>query len=252
MIVNLASALAGINPINPEPLVQSAGPWALLVVCAIIFAETGLLIGFVLPGDTLLFFTGLLTFTGAIPQPLWLVLIAISIAAVAGDQVGYLIGFRSGPRVFERKEAGFFSKKNVARTQGFFTRYGGAAVILARFIAVVRTFAPVAAGVGKMHYRTFLLYNAIGGVAWTFLLVLLGYFLGHIPGVSDLVTQYLGYVIGGILLFTVIAAVVSFIRAKREARAEAQNNPQAEPRNDPQNDPGNEAPAAPDTATKQS
>ncbi|WP_229715270.1 DedA family protein [Subtercola lobariae] len=215
------TALAGINPINPEPLVQSAGPWALLVVCGIIFAETGLLIGFVLPGDTLLFFTGLLTFTGAIPQPLWLVLIAISVAAVAGDQLGYFIGYRSGPRIFERKETGFFSKKNVDRTQGFFTRFGGAAVILARFIAVVRTFAPVAAGVGKMHYSKFLLYNAIGGVAWTFLLVLLGFFLGHIPGVSELVTQYLGYVILGILLFTVIAATVSLIRSRRETKREA-------------------------------
>jgi membrane-associated protein len=220
-VVSGLHVLAAINPINPEPLVQSAGPWALVVVCAIVFAETGLLIGFVLPGDTLLFFTGLLTFTGGIPQPLWLVLISISIAAVLGDQLGYFIGFRSGPRIFERKETGFFSTKNVARTQGFFTRYGGAAVILARFIAVVRTFAPVAAGVGKMHYSKFLLYNAIGGVLWTFLLVLLGYFLGHIPGVSELVTQYLGYVILGILAFTVIAAVVSFIRSKREAKAEA-------------------------------
>ncbi len=221
------TVLSGIDPINPEPLVQSAGPWALLVVCGIIFAETGLLIGFILPGDTLLFFTGLLTFTGAIPQPLWLVLIAISFAAVLGDQLGYFIGYRSGPRIFERKETGFFSTKNVARTQGFFTRFGGAAVIIARFIAVVRTFAPVAAGVGKMHYSKFLLYNAIGGVLWTFLLVLLGFFLGHIPGVSALVTQYLGYVILGILAFTVIAAVVSFIRSKREAKAEAANEPPA-------------------------
>ncbi|MCU1482117.1 MAG: hypothetical protein JWQ19_2903 [Subtercola sp.] len=221
MLLAGITLLAGINPINPEPLVQSAGPWALLVVCAIIFAETGLLIGFILPGDTLLFFTGLLTFTGAIPAPLWLVLISISLAAVLGDQLGYYIGYRTGPRIFERKDSGFFSTKNVARTQGFFTKYGGAAVILARFIAVVRTFAPVAAGVGKMHYRKFLFFNAIGAVAWTFLLVLLGFFLGHIPGVADLVTQYLGYVIVGILLFTVIAALVSFLRSKREAKREA-------------------------------
>jgi membrane-associated protein len=222
--VTLTSTLAvlgAINPIDPHTVIQSAGPWALVVVCAIIFAETGLLIGFVLPGDTLLFFTGLLTFTGVIPAPLWLVLLSISVAAVLGDQLGYLIGYRTGPRIFERKSSGIFSTKSVERTQAFFTKYGGLAVIFARFIAVVRTFAPVAAGVGKMHYSKFLLYNAIGGVAWTFLIVLLGFFLGHIPGVADVVTQYIDVVIGGILVITLVSILVSVLRARRASRADS-------------------------------
>ncbi|RFA17920.1 DedA family protein [Subtercola boreus] len=214
-----AAALSGINPIDPHALIQNARPWALVVVCAIIFAETGLLIGFVLPGDTLLFFTGLLTYTGVIPAPLWLVLLAISFSAVLGDQLGYAIGYRAGPRIFERRSSGIFSTKSVERTQGFFTRYGGLAVIIARFIAVVRTFAPVAAGVGRMHYRTFLLFNAIGGVAWTLLIVLLGYFLGHIPGVSEFVTQYIDVVIGGILVITLVSILVSVLRARRANHA---------------------------------
>ncbi|MEA9986833.1 MULTISPECIES: DedA family protein [Subtercola] len=206
-----------LNPISPEQVISATGPWALVVVCAIVFAETGLLIGFILPGDTLLFFTGLLTFTGVIQAPLWLVLLSIAFAAVLGDQLGYLIGYRAGPRIFERKDSGFFSTKNVERTQGFFTRFGGAAVIVARFIAVVRTFAPVAAGVGKMHYAKFLLYNAIGGVLWTLLVVLLGYFLGHIPGVADVVTRYIDVVIGGIVLITIVSALVQYLRTRRKA-----------------------------------
>ncbi|WP_253259115.1 DedA family protein [Subtercola boreus] len=216
-----STPFAGVNPIDPNTVIQNTGPWALVVVCAIIFAETGLLIGFVLPGDTLLFFTGLLTFTGVIPVPIWLVVIVISISAVLGDQLGYLIGYRTGPRIFERKSSGIFSTKSVERTQAFFTKYGGAAVILARFIAVVRTFAPVAAGVGRMHYRKFLLYNAIGGVGWTLLIVLLGYFLGHIPGVADVVTRYIDVVIGGILVITLVSVLVSVLRARRANRSEA-------------------------------
>ncbi|CAN5140100.1 VTT domain-containing protein [soil metagenome] len=216
--VGLANAIAGINPINPESIISGAGPWALVVVCAIVFAETGLLIGFVLPGDTLLFFTGLLTYTGVMPAPLWLVLVAISVSAVLGDQLGYYIGYRTGPRIFERKDSGLFSTKNVVRTQLFFDKYGAVAVIFARFVAVVRTFAPVAAGVGKMHYLKFLSYNAIGGVVWTLLVVLLGYFLGHIPGVSDVVMQYIDVVVIGILVIALGTVVVQLLRSRRGRR----------------------------------
>ncbi|MBM7471069.1 DedA family protein [Subtercola frigoramans] len=211
-----AAVLAAINPINPESIISGAGPWALVVVCAIVFAETGLLIGFVLPGDTLLFFTGLLTYTGVISAPLWLVLLAVSLSAILGDQLGYFIGYRTGPRIFERKDSGLFSTKNVARTQQFFDKYGGTAVILARFVAVVRTFAPVAAGVGKMHYLRFLGYNAIGAVAWAFIVILLGYFLGHIPGVADVVTQYIDVVIIGIVVISLGTVLVQVLRSRRK------------------------------------
>ncbi|WP_253202120.1 DedA family protein [Subtercola sp. PAMC28395] len=216
VVVSGAAVLAGINPINPESIISGAGPWALVVVCAIVFAETGLLIGFVLPGDTLLFFTGLLTYTGVISAPLWLVLLAVSVSAVLGDQLGYFIGYRTGPRIFERKDTGLFSKKNVARTQQFFDKYGGAAVILARFVAVVRTFAPVAAGVGKMHYLRFLAFNAIGAVAWAFSVILLGYLLGHVPGVADFVTQYIDVVIVGIVVISLGTVLVQVLRSRRK------------------------------------
>src|SRR4051812_38983115 len=120
--------MAPMDLFNLQDTIQGAGGWGLLVVCAIIFAETGLLIGFFLPGDTLLFFTGLLTFTGAIPFPLPVVLICVFAAAFLGDQLGFLIGRRAGPGIFERRDSGFFSRKNVDRTQSFFDRFGGWAV----------------------------------------------------------------------------------------------------------------------------
>jgi membrane-associated protein len=130
--------------LDPNVLIHQAGPWALLVVCAIIFAETGLLVGFVFPGDTLLLITGLLTFTHVIQIDVWWVALAIGLAAFLGGEAGYYIGRKAGPRIFERKETGLFSIANVKRTNAFFEHFGGSAVILARFVPVVRTFAPIA------------------------------------------------------------------------------------------------------------
>ena len=132
--------------LSPETLITGAGPWALLVVCAIIFAETGLLIGFIFPGDTLLLITGLLVFKHTINIDIWWVALTIGFAAFLGGESGYFIGRKAGPRIFERKETGLISMSMVRRTNGFFAKYGGTAVILARFVPVVRTFAPVAAG----------------------------------------------------------------------------------------------------------
>jgi membrane protein YqaA with SNARE-associated domain len=130
--------------LDPQSLITGAGAWALAIVCAAVFAETGLLVGFFLPGDTLLFFTGVLTLSGAIREPLWLVILLVGLSAALGDQLGYTIGRRTGPAVFERRESGVFSRKSVTRTQTFFDRFGPAAVTIARFVPVVRTFAPVA------------------------------------------------------------------------------------------------------------
>ncbi|RDV44760.1 hypothetical protein DOE76_11075 [Leifsonia sp. ku-ls] len=122
--------------IDPQGIIQTAGPWALVGVCALVFVETGLLVGFFLPGDTLLFFTGVLSLTGHFAEPLWMIILAVVIAAVLGDQVGYAIGRRSGPAVFARRESGFFSRASVDRTERFFDRFGGSAVMVSRFVAV--------------------------------------------------------------------------------------------------------------------
>jgi membrane-associated protein len=206
-----------------QDVIGGAGAWGLLVVCAIIFAESGLLIGFFLPGDTLLFFTGLLTYTGAIPVPVFLVILAVAAAAFLGDQVGFVIGRRAGPAVFERKDSGFFSRKNVARTQSFFERFGGWAVTVARFVAVVRTFAPVAAGVGKMKYSHFVGFNALGGVLWSALLIGVGYALGSIPEVAAVVEKYMEWVLIGLVVITVGSALVTFLRQRATARKESRS-----------------------------
>ncbi|QJU54176.1 VTT domain-containing protein [Herbiconiux sp. KACC 21604] len=201
-----------------EAAIQGAGVWGLLIVCAIVFAETGLLIGFFLPGDTLLFFTGLLTYTGAIPVPIALVVAAVALAAFAGDQLGFVIGRRAGPSIFERRDSGFFSRKNVDRTQRFFDRFGGWAVTIARFVAVVRTFAPVAAGVGKMKYSHFIGYNALGAALWSSLIIGIGYALGSIPEVAAVVERYMEWVLIGLVVVTVVSAVIAYLRQRSRAR----------------------------------
>ncbi|GAA1441892.1 DedA family protein [Leifsonia poae] len=197
--------------LDPQALIDGAGPWALLGVCAIVFAESGLLIGFFLPGDTLLFFTGVLTLSGHIPQPLWLIILCVSVAAILGDQVGFLIGRKSGPAIFERRESGLFSRASVERTQRFFDRFGPAAVTVARFVPVVRTFAPVAAGVGRMRRSTFTAYNIVGAVVWSAAVILIGYGLGHIPGVADFVATYLDLILIGVVVLSVGPVIVRAI-----------------------------------------
>ena len=162
----LTSALtAAIPGLDPNGLIQTFGPFALLGVGLIVFAETGLLIGFLLPGDTLLILSGILanenagSGVNAFGTNVWVVAIVIGLAAFLGGEVGYLIGHHFGPRIFERKESGLFSKKNVDRTNAFFIRFGGIAVILARFVPVVRTFAPIAAGVSHMPWKKYSLFN---------------------------------------------------------------------------------------------
>lgn len=224
----LAAVPAGLIPwLDPAAIINAAGPWAVLVVCIIIFAETGLLIGFILPGDTLLIISGLLTFTGAekgtgILLPIWLVCLGISFAAFAGGEVGYLIGHKFGPAIFERKESGLFSRKNVERTNAFFIRFGALAVILARFVPIVRTFAPVAAGVGHMNYRKYSLYNLIGAILWGIGLTFAGFFLGFIPPVAAFVRDYIDLILLGAVVLTVIPTIyhliVSTVKARRAQR----------------------------------
>ena len=198
--------------------IAGAGAWALPLVCAIVFAETGLLLGFLLPGDTLLIITGVFTFSGVIHVDIWWVCLAISAAAFLGGEVGYLIGHRVGPRIFERKESGLFSIENVKRTNGFFERFGGLAVIVARFVPIVRTFAPVAAGVGHMNYRKYSLYNAIGALIWGSGLTFAGFLLGYIPPVKDFVVEYIDLILLAAVVITLVPTIFHYVQSMVKAR----------------------------------
>ncbi len=219
----LHPAMGLIPGLNIEHLLSGAGGWALLIVCAFVFAETGLLVGFVLPGDTLLIITGVLTFADAsgnavIPIPIWLVCLCIAAAAWLGGEVGYLIGKKAGPRMFERKESGFFSRKNVERTNAFFVRFGGLAVIAARFVPIVRTFAPIAAGIGKMPYKRYSLYNAVGAIIWGAGLTFLGYLLNYIPPVRNFVISYVDLILLAAALIAIVPTAFHSVRATLAAR----------------------------------
>lgn len=206
--------------LSPHALIEGAGPWAVLVVCAIIFAETGLLIGFIFPGDTLLIITGLLTFGAhrVIHMDIWWVALAIGFSAFLGGEAGYYIGRGAGPRIFERKESGLFSVANVKRTNAFFDKYGGFAVILARFVPIVRTFAPIAAGVGHMPTRRYSIYNLIGALIWGGGLTTIGYLLGNIKPVADFVTRYIDMVLLGVVALTLLVALFHYIQSSAKAR----------------------------------
>lgn len=204
--------------ISPEALIEGFGPYALIGVCFIIFAETGLLIGFFLPGDTLLVATGLFAFSPGIGVDVWWAALAIGVAAFLGGEVGYLIGHKLGPAVFERKDSGLFSRKNVERTNAFFKRFGALAVILARFVPVIRTFTPVAAGVGHMNYKRYSLYNLIGAIVWGIGLTLAGYLVGHIPPVADFVREYIDVVLLAAVAISVLPPFYHYIQSVRKAK----------------------------------
>lgn len=222
---------AGLIPwLDPHTIISAAGPWALLVVCGIVFAETGLLVGFLLPGDTLLVISGLLTHTSLVfGVDIWWVCLAIAFAAFLGGEVGYLIGHKAGPRVFERKETGLFSMENVRRTNAFFDRFGALAVIVARFVPVVRTFAPVAAGVGHMNYRKYSLYNAIGALIWGAGLTLFGYVIGYIPPVARFVSNYIDIILIGAVVVTLVPTLFHYFQSLRKAKKKRTDAASAEP-----------------------
>jgi membrane-associated protein len=225
-LLALPAAVTGLIPfLDPAAILEAAGPWALVVVCLIVFAETALLVGFILPGDTLLIITGVFVNLGTmladpigIQIPIWWVCLAIAFAAFAGGEVGYLIGHKVGPRIFERKESGLFSKENVIRTNKFFDRFGPLAVIVARFVPVVRTFTPIAAGVGHMNYRKYSIYNGIGAVIWGGGLTFAGFLVAFIEPLKDFIVEYIDV----ILIFAVLCAVVPtayhYIRSVLKAR----------------------------------
>ena len=206
--------MLGPEWLDPDTIIHWFGPLAVLGILAIVFAETGLLVGFFLPGDSLLFTAGMLAATGFITMDLWLLCLLIFLAAFAGDQTGYLIGRKAGPRVFSRPDSRLFKQEYVDKTYAYFDRYGGRTIIIARFVPIVRTFAPVAAGVGKMHYRTFITYNVIGALLWGVGVTVLGYFLGQITFVQ----QNIEFILIGIVGLSVLPIVIELMRARSQSR----------------------------------
>jgi len=210
--------------IDPQALLKALGTFATVGLFFIIFAESGLLIGFFLPGDSLLFTAGLLSattpseqFPVQFPAPIWIIIPGCFLAAVLGDQVGYAFGNKVGPSLFKRPDSRFFKHENVEQAQAFFDKHGSKTIILARFVPIVRTFAPILAGVGKMQYRTFLMFNLIGGFLWAVGITMAGYLLGQrFPKLGD----QLDIVIPVIIVLSLIPVGIEYYR-HRKAKASA-------------------------------
>lgn len=189
-------------------LVQWAGYIGLI---AIIFVETGFFFGFFLPGDSLLVTTGLLISTG-LDMDLYTLGIMLNVAAVAGDALNYWVGRITGPRIFVRDESFFFKRKHVERAHEFYVKYGAKTIFLARFMPIIRTFAPLVAGVAGMDYRTFAIYNVLGGTAWIWSMLFTGYFLGrYVPGID----RYIELVIIVVIFLSILPGIIGWWRERR-------------------------------------
>jgi membrane-associated protein len=186
-----------------------SGWWIYAVMAVIIFAETGLLLGFVLPGDSLLFTLGVVAGSGK--MNIYLLLSILLVAAIVGDTSGYFLGRRTGPKIFSRPDSRFFKQEYIKRTQNFFEKYGGKTVVFGRFIPIVRSFTPFMAGVGNMPYSVFIGYSVFGCIIWVFLLTLLGYFLGNIPIIKNNFETAILLVI----FISFLPAIAEVIRHKR-------------------------------------
>jgi membrane-associated protein len=182
-----------------------------LLLFAIVFCETGLVVTPFLPGDSLLFAVGALAATEGSPIDLPAVIALLIVAGVLGDAVNYGIGLRLGPRVFSREDSWLFNRQHLERTQRFYGKYGGKTIILARYVPIVRTFAPFVAGIGRMQYRRFATFNVVGAVSWVSIFTVLGYFFGSLPAVK----KNFQFVILGIIAISVMPMVVEFVRARR-------------------------------------
>lgn len=191
------------------------GLWLYLVLFLIIFCETGLVVTPFLPGDSLLFAVGALASIDGSPLRLPALCALLFVAAVAGDAVNYAVGYHVGPRVFRKEESHLFNKKHLLRTQRFYEKYGGKTIVLARFVPIVRTFAPFVAGIASMSYPRFAVYNVAGGAAWTLSFLLGGYYFGNVP----IVQRNFHYVIVAIIVISCLPPVLEFLRARREHAA---------------------------------
>jgi membrane-associated protein len=199
---------------NPDKLIQLlstvlGGPLGYAMLFGVVFAETGLLMGFFLPGDSLLFTVGVVA--GAGKLDIVLINLVLMVAAVVGDGVGYYLGRKTGPAIFSRPDSRFFKQEYLQRTRAFYEKHGGKTIIYARFVPIVRTFAPFVAGVGQMSYPRFLSFNVFGGIGWVFAMTMLGYFLGGVP----IVQRHFEKVILGIIFISVMPIVIEYWRGRK-------------------------------------
>jgi membrane-associated protein len=196
-----------------EGIIRTGGP---LLVCLIVFVETGFFVGFFLPGDSLLVTAGILSAAGDIPLK-WL-LLPVMLCAIVGDQIGYWIGRAAGSSLYRRKDSLLFRRRHLQQAHNFYETYGGKTIILARFVPIVRTFCPPVAGAAHMPYARYLIYDVFGGIFWVGTMILGGHFLGRsIPNIS----QRIHYVIAGVIFLSLLPAIISVLRARRSARASA-------------------------------
>jgi membrane-associated protein len=223
----------GPSWLDAQYLLHQLGPWALWGAAAIVFAECGLLLGFFLPGDSLLFTVGLLVSTGVIHHQLWLACLVLVISAFAGNVVGYEIGRASGPAIFRKEDSRLFKKAYVDKTVHFFDTYGSRAIVLARFVPIVRTFITVTAGVGRMDRRRYLTFSGIGALLWAVGVTVLGYFLGQI----QFVQKNIELILIAIVFVSVIPVGIEYLRGRARSRTAASfpgngsgHDEQAEPR----------------------
>ncbi len=202
---------------NPEIIIKTGG---LILVLVIIFAENGLFFGFFLPGDTLLFTAGLLNSTGKFPVSIYLLLCSVFLAAVLGSLFGYVFGLKTGDSFRNRKETIFFKKKYLEAAEIFFNKYGGRALLIARFLPILRTFTPILAGIVKVNFKEYFMYNLVGAFLWVFLMTLLGYFVGvWWPNAKE----NLEYIILGIIFITWIPVISTYLKEQRKKKIQSEN-----------------------------
>jgi membrane-associated protein len=192
-------------------VIQHYGVWTYLILFLIVFCETGLVVTPFLPGDSLLFAVGTFAALGALD--LWLAMALLMVAAILGDSLNYAIGARVGPRVFRQEGVRFLNRRHLERTHAFYERYGAKTIVIARFVPIIRTFAPFVAGIGRMSYARFALYNVAGGIGWIVSLTLAGYLFGNIP----LVRKNFSLVIFAIIIISILPALVEMLRQRRRA-----------------------------------
>lgn len=210
------SPVATLGPswLDPQTLIERFGAYALIGVVIVVFIETGLFFP-ILPGDSLLFTAGALVAQEELHFPLWLLCVLVTVAAFAGDQNAYWIGRRIGPRLFNRPDSRFFKREHIEETHRYFERYGGATVIIARFVPIVRTYSAASAGIGKMHYPKFAAYDLVGAILWGCGVTLLGYMLGNIPFVQ----KNIEFLLVGIIAVSLVPVALAALRTRRKQRS---------------------------------
>ncbi|HKE68827.1 MAG TPA: DedA family protein [Nocardioidaceae bacterium] len=213
--------------LDPETLLNQAGNWAMWVAIAIIFAECAVLLGFFLPGDTLLFSLGIFVSQGIVDEPIWLVCLLLVTAAIAGNMVGYEIGYRVGPPLLERPNRRLLHPEHIRRTHEFFEKYGAPAIILARFVPIVRTLITVTAGVAEMDRRRYFVYSAIGALFWASGVTAAGYALGNVEFVRSHVQPHLDLLLVGAVLIGVLPVGIHLLRERRRIKRERRESPTA-------------------------